>query len=806
MSLDHDKPTRRQVLQGGAFVAASVLLPGGNHLTRAATEAPSPRIDRRMLVSRHNVRRSKSNLRTPLQVGNGSIALGADITGLQTFVPFNILSQWAWFSQPMRAGTSAGQMKDVPWKSRSREVPYDTGDPSHPYVTRWIYSNPSRMNLGRIGLTLLRSDGRRAGESDLTDLSQELDLWTGTLKSRFTLDGQPVTVTTACHPEQDLFAVKVQSPAAVSGRVSAYVDFPVPDDREFADHVGTFIHAAQYPMKVAHRGSTRVDLHRDLGSGEVNVAIAWENGVSLRRRGEGDDQPPKVNIISARYGTDKDWADVAPVVTDLVRRGEAELVADTPTLKQDPAPYRVKRLEITYTVDGLEYSQTIPEHDRWTISEVGGPDRVRLTAAGDTLAFVVAFAPGPLAPILPSAGETIAAAANDWPRFWMSGGAIDLSDSTDPRWNELERRIVLSQYLMKINEAGDWPPQESGLVNNGWFGKFHMEMYWWHAAHYALWNRWALLDRSSSIYSRMLADARARAKRQGYKGARWTKMTGPEFRNSAYITNALLAWQQPHPMFFAELEYRARPSRQTLAKWREVLSEAADFMASYADLNPATGLYDLGPPIAVVAENTDDRITTNPAFELSYWRFGLRIAQTWRQRLGLRRDPDWDRVLNNLAPLPAENNVYVSYENIPNMWTNYNRGHPALIGALGWLPGDGVDPAVMRSTLEQVLAKWNMENDVWGWDFPMLAMCAARLGNPEKAVDLILTSSDRFAFDDAGLATGGPYPYFPSNGGLLYAVAMMAAGWDGAPEGKAAPGFPSNGKWVVKFEKLSRAV
>ena len=41
--------------------------------------------------------------------------------------------------------------------------------------------------------------------------------------------------------------------------------------------------------------------------------------------------------------------------------------------------------------------------------------------------------------------------------------------------------------LMAVNEAGSLPPQESGLVNNGWNGKFHMEMYWWHAAHYALW-------------------------------------------------------------------------------------------------------------------------------------------------------------------------------------------------------------------------------------------------------------------------------------------------------------------------------
>jgi hypothetical protein len=39
---------------------------------------------------------------------------------------------------------------------------------------------------------------------------------------------------------------------------------------------------------------------------------------------------------------------------------------------------------------------------------------------------------------------------------------------------------------------------------------------------------------------------------------------------------------------------------------------------------------------------------------------------------------------------------------------------------------------------------------------------------------------------------------------LLYAVAMMAAGWDGASHG-AAPGFPADGRWKVRFEGLSVA-
>jgi hypothetical protein len=40
--------------------------------------------------------------------------------------------------------------------------------------------------------------------------------------------------------------------------------------------------------------------------------------------------------------------------------------------------------------------------------------------------------------------------------------------------------------------------------------------------------------------------------------------------------------------------------------------------------------------------------------------------------------------------------------------------------------------------------------------------------------------------------------YFPSNGSLLAAVAMMAGGWDGSTG--PTPGFPKDGKWKVRAE------
>ena len=44
--------------------------------------------------------------------------------------------------------------------------------------------------------------------------------------------------------------------------------------------------------------------------------------------------------------------------------------------------------------------------------------------------------------------------------------------------------------------------------------------------------------------------------------------------------------------------------------------------------------------------------------------------------------------------------------------------------------------------------------------------------------------------------------YLPGNGGILTAVAMMCAGWDGTTENN--PGFPKNGQWNVRWEGLEK--
>ncbi|MDR2139683.1 MAG: sialate O-acetylesterase [Tannerella sp.] len=422
----------------------------------------------------------------------------------------------------------------------------------------------------------------------------------------------------------------------------------------------------------------------------------------------------------------------------------------------------------------------------------------------ETLTFSVQYADAKASDAPPSFDRAMQASGSHWQRFWKTGGAIDLSGSHDPRWMELERRIVLSQYLLAVNEAGSLPPQESGLFNNsGWYGKFHLEMHWWHGAHYALWNRWHLMNKSLKWYRDLLPQARKLARSQGFAGARWPKMTGPDAEDSPSGTGPLLIWQQPHPIFYAELEYRLSPTNETLDKWRATVQESAEFMATFAVFDTTAQHYVLGPPLATVSENSNYRISRNPTFELSYWRTGLRWAQTWRERLGLSRNPHWDEIIAHLAPLPVRDGVYLSQENMFDTYTEMNWEHPSLTGPGGMLPGDGTDAETRKRTVHKVWETWQWDR-CWGWDFPMMAMAAARNGETRIAVNALLHPSCKNTYNQVGLSTGGPFPYFPSNGGLLYAVAMMAAGWDGAPN-THAPGFPDDGSWTVRFEDLSCA-
>jgi hypothetical protein len=724
-------PSRRKFL--GALVGSSGAV-ATDRLLRGvlSRQKPTPSIeptekpiDRVAMVRRHNPILTSIDPLSPLSVGNGTFAFTADVTGLQTLyrvyekaMPLCTLSQWGWHSNPRPVDLASTSLKLMQYDTHGRQVGYQTSAEGQTELFNSLRENPHRLHLGRISFCRAGATEEEIQSNEITQIKQELDLWSGILRSNFILDGEAVAVTTAVHPSLDLLAFVVESKLIHYGRLSVCFSFPYgSSNMQAAD----WEQRAKHQTKVISRTPTSRDVRRVLDTDSYYVSI----------RSEGPSQ--------------------------FVDGGTHAFI-----LQGDKAQRR--------------------------------------------LSFTANFSPHKRSAAVPGGQATLNACTNHWGTFWSTGGAIELSGSTDRRAEELERRVVLSQYLTAIQCSGSLPPQETGLTVNSWYGKFHLEMHWWHATHFALWNRLPLLERSLGWYETILPQARALATSQGYAGARWPKMVGPEGRDSPSPIGPLLIWQQPHPIFYAELCYQTHPNRKTLERYADLVFESATFMSSYAFFDKRSDRYVLGPPVIPAQENHPPRETWNPTFELAYWNFGLRLAQHWRERLGMMRLPEWDRVIEKLSVLPSRNGVYLAHENCPQTYTERNQDHPSMLGALGFLPGDDVDRETMRRTLKKTMAEWKWDQ-TWGWDYPLTAMTAARLGEKKIAVDalLMVTEKNRYLQNGHNWQRPNLPCYLPGNGGLLYASALMVAGWKGAPKTKA-PGFPDDGSWSVRWEGLNSAV
>jgi len=376
-------------------------------------------------------------------------------------------------------------------------------------------------------------------------------------------------------------------------------------------------------------------------------------------------------------------------------------------------------------------------------------------------------------------------AARHWEEFWSTGGAIELIESRDERAMELERRIVLSRYLTAIQCAGSYPPAETGLTCNSWYGKFHLEMHYWHAAHFIVWGKPDLFERSFEWYRSILPSARRRAHEQGYAGARWPKMTDPWGRDSPSLIGPLLCWQQPHPLMYIELLRRAYLDRPVISEYRDIIGATADFMASFAQWNQSKQCYELGPPLIPAQENHKPEDTLNPSFELEYWRWGLSAAIRFFEMIDLPVNPHWREVASRLAPLPADmaSHVYLAHENCPRTFDRFAADHPEMLFALGMLPGSSIDKTIMSDTLDMVLKTWDLES-LWGWDFPAMAMTAFRLGRKKDAIDLLLMETPKNTYRANGHNPQLPRTdlpvYLPGNGALLLAISLIAQDWNNA--------------------------
>ena len=195
-------------------------------------------VNRHDLVTRHNIENSIIDSLNSLSVGNGEFAFTVDATGLQTFPDFykagislGTMSNWGWhsFKNPDNFNPEDNYRE---YEVNGRNVKYlwqygPGEDERKSRASSWLRENPHRIHLGMIGLQIVKKDGTEITIRDISGNVQRLDLWTGEIFSRFTVDGVPVQVTTVCHPEYDQISAKIESGLITENRLRIKIHFPM---------------------------------------------------------------------------------------------------------------------------------------------------------------------------------------------------------------------------------------------------------------------------------------------------------------------------------------------------------------------------------------------------------------------------------------------------------------------------------------------------------------------------------------------------------------------------------------------------
>ena len=758
------EPIRDNDAKGvGPFIWASLEMEALGYNTENTTAA----IDRQSVVTRNNPVITEADPLASLTVGNGHFATTVDVTGLQSFpfeygagVPLTAMSDWAWHKFENTIGLKPSESEKafdlghghqevyaVEYKALSNS-PQGGEKNRNQQATEYFRVNPHRLNLGTIGLDLHDAQKNPIPLTAIKNTQQTLRLWDGEIESTFTADGQPVEVTTGVHPTKDALYARIKSNLLKDQRAVVALRFSYPTGKH-ADDANDWTKPTRHQSVIISQNDHSALIERTLDDTRYYVLLQWEGHATLQE-------------------CDRHHFELS--TTDDVLTFAAEYLPTRPE------------------ASSFEYDQ----YHKATLRH--------------------------------------------WSSWWKEGAIIDFSQCTDPRAKELERRVVLSQYLTQVNCANNIPPQETGLTYNSWFGRPHLEMAWWHLVDFALWGRPQTIATILDWYNTTVYPvARQIAARQGFKGVRWMKMTDPWAGEAPSNTGSFLIWQQPHYIYMAEEMYRANPTEETLKKYAEQVEATAEFMADFVSYDKTSKRYFLKGETAMQESMSKD-FSYNHPFELAYWQYGLNIANQWRERTGKARNAQWDIIVSNMSPLPEADGIYTA--GLPTGQTNNltsfdpfdavasgakpavssetfaekcRNDHPAVLGACGMLPSDKTaytllyNEEKMKATLDWVMKNWNWAT-TWGWDYGMIAMCAARLGDTKTALDALLTDTQKNTY----LPNGHNFQtsdrlriYLPGNGALLTAVAMMCAGWDGCQE-PLNPGFPNDGTWNVRWEGLQR--
>jgi hypothetical protein len=263
-------------------------------------------------------------------------------------------------------------------------------------------------NRINLGRIGLKYKGATLSAAQISHPVQELDVWNGVITSTFSIDDEVVKVITQGDFDTDSVVFHIESQLVATGDLEVEFDFPYPP-----------IHSTKYKYEVF--------------VGVYDFPLNHSTSIMKISQASDDEAHIYHELQETSYYVNLRWPAVAPLTLS----------------KNDPAN-----------------SAAVTAHQYTLSSKAHGSGK------SEVMEFSANFAPESQRADLPA---TIRRRnTRGWNQYWRRGGFVDVvTSSSNPKANELQRRIVLSQYHVRVNSAASrQSPQESGLMNNGWYGKF----------------------------------------------------------------------------------------------------------------------------------------------------------------------------------------------------------------------------------------------------------------------------------------------------------------------------------------------
>ncbi|MEK7201321.1 MAG: hypothetical protein AAB737_01675, partial [Patescibacteria group bacterium] len=396
-------------------------------------------------------------------------------------------------------------------KGHTLAYPY-ASTPEERELYDWLRRHPNKFNVAEVQLRLAAEGTELSSPKELTDFRQRLDLYNGVIRTRYRWKGVTTVMESFIHAGRNLFVFHVNDSASTP--IARTLTITVGDPEGFDTRYDKF----PPPPGDRAAASDRTRPLEQTGTNKSNQVF-----YALRHLPNG---------FSHSF--------VGGVTTQVTAVRFSEQ-----TITVELAPYQQKDFTIfLFIVSEQEHSEPIRS------------GKVLLEAA------------------LKQGYQAVLSEHQQWWHDYWERSSIEL-DSFDERGRTLERWYYLSLYYLACSDRGTLPPAEGGLAANSWFGKFHLEMHFWHAIGFLAANRPECLRPSLQWYLYAVPQAKKNAEAMGLEGAKYPKMTSFRGLDSPGRTNLRIYWHVGEIPTLIYWYYLYTQDRPFLEEMYPVLRETA---------------------------------------------------------------------------------------------------------------------------------------------------------------------------------------------------------------------------------------